>query len=909
MILRVSTSHPRRVTVLFTTKFGRLCLAVTATTLAMAAPTLAEPKFSFANTPGQLPKTVVPESYSITLAPDPKTLQFVGSETIDIDVRKPTRTIILNALNLEIPEAKLADLGLAATIKIDNEKQTATFTFPQEIAQGKHKLALSFKGKAGSQAEGIYYVRYQTDRGEKVLFGTQMEATDARRMFPNWDEPVFRARFALTVKVPSNFMAVSNMPIVEEKSLGTNLKQVRFQETPSMASYLVVLVAGELAAIEDEVDGVKMRVVTTAGKQETGRYALNSLKKILPFYNDYFGQKFPLPKLDMIAIPGGFGGAMENWGGITYNETALLFDPANSSQQTKERVFIVVAHEVAHQWFGDLVTMAWWDNLWLNEGFASWMEAKATAQFNPTWNTWLRYDAPKQEAMDSDARSTTHPIQQPVRDPAEAAGAFDEITYQKGGAVIRMFETYLGEEKFRAGIRSYMAAHQYGSTTTADLWASLQQASGADVGAIAASWTEQPGFPVVVVDGTCSAGKRRVKLSQERFTIDDPKADPLGWQIPITYTTAVDATPQTYLLKDKSAMIDGGNCDTPLKLNAGNTGYYRVQYSTALQQQLKDQFALFPLTDRLNLLSDSWALVKANRSSTKDYLNLAQGVRDETDLALWSQVLGTLSAIDNIQIDQPGRPAFQSYGRDFLANLYKRLGWDAKPDEPETTALLRSKMLTLLGDFRDKGVITEARLRFAAYLKEPKALAPNLRPTVFHIVGRYSDQATYDQLHRLAIKTQSTEEKKLFYGSMTDALDPVLAKQTLQIVFKNELEPGLASDLVTQVADNGEQPGLAWEFAKTHTKALLDMQASFRRNRYIPRIARNFAEQSRADELEAFAKANLPADAMSEVKKALTRIRYRADLKKRELPIIDTYACNQKAGSSPSNVRFCVDVR
>jgi aminopeptidase N len=893
----------------FTTKFGHLCLALSTATLAIATPTLAEPKFSFANTPGQLPKTVVPESYAITLAPDPKTLQFLGAETINIDVRKPTRTIIMNALNLDISEAQLTDIGLAATIKIDNEKQTATFTFPQVIATGKHKLALSFKGKAGAQAEGLYYVNYQTDKGKKLLFGTQMEPTDARRMFPSWDEPVFRARFALTVKVPSNFTAVSNMPIAEEKAIGNGLKQVRFGETPSMASYLVVLVAGELAAIDDEVAGVKIRVVTTEGKQETGRYALDALKKILPYYNDYFGQKFPLPKLDMIAIPGGFGGAMENWGGITYNETALLFDPASSSQQTKERVFVVVAHEVAHQWFGDLVTTAWWDNLWLNEGFASWMEAKATDHFNPTWNTWLRYDAQKQSAMDSDARTSTHPIQQPVRDPAEAASAFDEITYEKGGAVIRMFETYLGEEKFRAGIRSYMATHQYGSTTTADLWEALQQASGVDVGAIAASWTEQPGFPVVMVDGICSNGKRSVKLSQERFSIDDPKVDPLRWQIPIIYTTTVEGTPQTYLLKGKSASLDAGSCDTPLKLNAGNTGYYRVQYSAALQQQLKDQFSLFPLTDRLNLLSDSWALVKAGRRTTRDYLNLAEGVREQTDLALWNQVIGTLSSIDDLQVGQPGRSAFQSYGRDFLANLYKTVGWDAKPTEPETTSLLRNRMLTLLGDFRDASVIAEARLRFTTYLKDPKSLAPNLRPTVFHIVGRYSDQATYDQLHSLALKTQSTEEKRLFYGAMTNALDPTLAKQTLEIVLKNELEPGLASGLVLQVASNGEQSALAWDFAKTHVKELLAMQAFFQRNRYISRLAGSFSEQSRADELEAFAKANLPADAMSEVKKSAAKIRYRADFKKRELPIIDTYVCNQKAGGSPSNVRFCLDAR
>ena len=336
---------------------------------------------------------------------------------------------------------------------------------------------------------------------------------------------------------------------------------MRFATSPSMASYLVVLVAGELDSIEAEQDGVKLRVVTTKGKAEMGRYALESAAKILHYYNDYFGVPYPLPKLDLIAIPGGFGGAMENWGGITYYESALLFDPKNSSTETKQDIFAVVAHEMAHQWFGDLVTMAWWDNLWLNEGFASWMGSKCTDHFNPEWNEWLRRNEPrdptrrigfpKDTAMQSDARSTTHPVQQPIATEAEAGSAFDEITYRKGQSIIRMLESFLGEEVFRDGIRKYIAAHKYSNTTTADLWQALTEVSGKPVGEIAPGWTEQPGFPVVKVERE----KNTIKLTQERFTVHflDPPA--LQWQIPLTYLTVDPPATNGFLLREKRARL------------------------------------------------------------------------------------------------------------------------------------------------------------------------------------------------------------------------------------------------------------------------------------------------------------------------------------------------------------------
>src|SRR5437016_3270327 len=463
----------------------------------LPATVIAEKPFNFESTPGKLPKQVVPTKYSIRIIPDIEKLTFTGSETVKLNVHARVRELVLNALELEITGASVDDKKLPqSAVKIDKSNELLTLTLPSELATGDHTLTLSFSGKINQQGQGLFYMRYQeqgTD-AKKIALGTQFEATDARRFFPCWDEPSFRARFQLTAVVPQNWLAVSNMPIESETKInnpeiiGAGGKEVSFATTPSMASYLNVFVAGETDLIEMTAAGTQIRVVATKGKTEWGRYALESTAQILEYYNDYFGIPYPLPKLDQIAIPGGFGGAMENWGGITYYETALLFDPKKSSASTRQRIYEVVAHETAHQWFGDLVTMAWWHNLWLNEGFASWLGSKCTAHCNPDWEVWLarniqrdparRTGLAKKVAMEGDARSTTHAIQQPVANESDANSAFDDITYRKGQSFLRMLESFLGEDVFRDGVRRYIAAHKYSNSTTADLWNALSDASG-----------------------------------------------------------------------------------------------------------------------------------------------------------------------------------------------------------------------------------------------------------------------------------------------------------------------------------------------------------------------------------------------------------------------------------------------
>jgi len=338
-------------------------------------------------------------------------------------------------------------------------------------------LRIGFTAQINKFGRGLFFVDYPTDKGMKRMISSHLEPADARRIFPCWDEPAFKATFALTVTVPRAFLAVSNMPVASEEPVTPALKQVAFAPTPKMSSYLFVLATGELERLTAQADGVAVSVVTTAGKREQGRFALDSAVNLLRYFNDYFGVKYPLPKLDLIAVPGGFGGAMENWGGITFFESRLLFDPLSNAASARRGIFSILAHEMAHQWFGDLVTMGWWDNIWLNEGFASWMQVKAAEHFYPQWQTWLNSNGQKQFAMTLDARRTSHPIQQPVANETEAMAAFDGITYSKGQALIRMLESYLGEQAFRDGIRKYMAAHAYGNTTTADLWQALEAAN------------------------------------------------------------------------------------------------------------------------------------------------------------------------------------------------------------------------------------------------------------------------------------------------------------------------------------------------------------------------------------------------------------------------------------------------
>src|SRR5437762_77042 len=777
----------------------------------------AEKPFDFASTPGKLPKQVRPTEYAIWVKPDLKMLAFAGRETVKLNVAEPTRVLILNALDLTITDAEIDGKTVPKTaIKFDAKNELLTIATPEKLTPGTEALASRFAGKVHQFGRGLFYAKDQEQGtgAKKMLLGTQFEATDARRLFPCWDEPVFRARFQLTAFVPENWMAISNMPFVSEKKVAGG-REVEFQPTPSMSSYLNVFCAGEFDAIESEVDGVKLRITTTKGKAESGRYALEATAQILHYYNEYFGIPYPLPKLDQLAIPGGFGGAMENWGGITYYETALLFDPANSSAATKQRVYEVIAHEMAHQWFGDLVTMAWWDNLWLNEGFASWMGTKCTARFNPQWEVWLRRRVPrdptrrvgiaKEAAMEGDARSTTHPVQQPIATEAEANSAFDDITYKKGQSFLRMLESFLGEEVFRDGIRRYIAAHKYSNTTTADLWNALSEPSKKPIGEIAAGWTAQPGFPVVKVKRERDG---KVQLTQERFTVNFNNAPPLEWKIPLTYSVVGEA-PATLLMTSKIDNLQNIPADRALKLNVNGAGNYRVEYDAPSWKLLLEALPKLGVEDRVNLLSDAWALVQADRAPVSLYFGLVEKLPASTELAEREQLINVLDSINRLFAGSPEREKFQGYARSLLQPTFETLGWAPRAGEPPAAGNLRASLITALGDLDDPKIIAGCRERFAKYLTSPQSLAPDLRPAVFAVAGRYADEKIWSQLHELGLKTTSVEEKQNYYNALAGAIDSKLVKKTLPIALTDELSTSRAIFLVLNVARDSDHPVMA----------------------------------------------------------------------------------------------------
>jgi aminopeptidase N len=863
----------------------------------------AEKPFDFASTPGKLPKQVVPEEYAVRITPDIPKRTFTGSETVKLNVREAVKQLVLNALEIKISRGAIdGKLIPASAIKFDEKQQTLTLAV--EVAAGNHQLELEFAGKINQQGQGLYYAPYQEQGtgAKKIMLGTQFEATDARRMFPCWDEPSFRARFQLTAVVPENFTAVSNMPIEKETKV-VGGKEVRFAATPPMASYLNVFCAGELDAIQTKKGEVTHGVLATKGKAEMGRYALESSQQILNYYNDYFGVPYPLPKLDHIAVPGGFGGAMENWGGITYYESRLLFDPEKSSAETRQGIYEVIAHETAHMWFGDLVTMAWWDNLWLNEGFASWMGTKCTAKFNPDWETWLSKNVPrdptrrhgigKESAMEGDARSTTHPIQQPIATEAEAGSAFDDITYRKGMSFIRMLESFLGEDVFRDGIRKYIAAHKLSNSTTADLWNALAEASGKPVVEIAAAWTQQPGFPIVKVTRDASG---KITLTQERFTVHFDKAPPLEWNIPLTYSVPGESATDNVLMTSKSMELPNALGARATKLNVEGAGNYRVQYDEGSWKLLLGDLPKLNVADRVNLLSDAWALVQANRAPMSLYLDLVEKLPTKTELAEREQIMGVFDFINRLLTGEAQREQFQKYARSILRPSFEQAGWEPKSGEPAKIGSLRASLVKALGDLDDKEIVTGCRERFQKYLSDPKSLAPDLRAPVLAVVGRYADEATWNKLHELGLKTTSSEEKQNYYDALASTVDPKLAARTLEISLGDELPTSRATYLVAKVGRQSEHPEAAWTFAKAHMKQLLAKTDALGANSYAPSLFTFFSDTARIAELERFAQSDLPATAAKDVAKAVDEVGFRAELKPRLLTQIASWISEASKG-------------
>jgi aminopeptidase N len=866
-------------------------LTLAATCAVSTLPAHAAPQSATASVTTQLPRTAIPRHYDVAITPDAAAGTFTGKVTVTLDVVSATSTITLNAADLAFKKVAITPArgaAMHAEPSIDKAAQTATFTFKRALAPGRYKLALDYSGVIGTQAVGLFSLDYDSKEGKKRALYTQFENSDARRMIPSWDEPFYKATFALTADVPAADMAVSNMPVKSRTALPDGRARVVFGTSPKMSTYLLFFGLGEFERVTKQAEGTEIGVVTRKGGSGQAAFVLQESAAILKEYNDYFGVRYPLPKLDNIAAPGRsqFFSAMENWGAIFTFEYAMLLDPAVSTQRDRQEVFVTAAHEMAHQWFGDLVTMAWWDDLWLNEGFASWMESRMTARLHPEWKTALGVVDVHERAMKRDAVATTHPVVQHVATVEQASQAFDDITYMKGESVIRMLENYVGEDAWRKGVRKYMQKHKYGNPVSNDLWTSIEQAAGKPVKAIAHDFTLQPGVPLVRVGApVCSSGETVVTLTQGEYSRDQPARKPLAWRVPVVAQTLGSHAQARTVINKGQATLRVPGCGA-LVVNAGQNGYYRTLYAPQAFDALSVQFGALAPIDQLGLLSDSWALGLAGLAPAANLLDLAAGTPEEADPQVWAKLSGVFMQIHALYgKDEARRQRFDDYAIARLAPVLARIGWDAASGEAEPVATLRADLIEALGALQHAPTVGEAQRRYLALQRDPASVPAALRAPVLAVVARNTDVAGWAALRSAARSEKSPMVKDQLYMLLASANDPGLSERALELALTDEPGATNSAAMVAQVAQHA--PELAFDFAVANMEKMNTRVDESSRSRYFPSLATHSSDLAMVAKVRSYAQANLAEGARRDAETAEAEISDRIKVRKERLPEID----------------------
>ncbi len=760
----------------------------------------------------RLGDNVVPEHYDITLAPDLKAATFTGSETIDVLIKTPTKEITLNAIEIEFQSVRIADAGKeqTATVTLDKEKEQATFTVPDELPAGKATLSIQFTGILNNELRGFYLSR--TARRNYAV--TQFESTDARRAFPCFDEPAMKATFDVSLVVDSADTAITNTPIAADTPRpGEGKHTLHFAPMPKMSTYLLAFLVGDFQCTHGEQDGVAIGVCSTPDKVALTPYGLGIAKFVLHYYNTYFGIPFPLKKLDLIGLPDFEAGAMENFGAITYRENDLLLDPKTASLHSKKEVASVIAHEMAHQWFGDLVTMEWWNNIWLNEGFATWMSYKPIAAMHPDWDVDQQAIADTDGSLDLDSRATTRAIRARADTPAEINQMFDGITYGKAAAVLLMVENYVGKETFRQGVHKYLAAHLYANATAEDFWGAQTAVSHKPVDKIMESLVVQPGAPILTF-GAPSSGS--VNVEQRRFFLSpSSKPNPAQkWTLPVCFKAAENGrscdvlTPTGTQLKVPT--------DSIFYPDAGGTGYYRSAYAPETFKNLAEhaETSLTP-SERIRLVGDRWAQARANDATVGEYLDLSAELKGDSSAEVFAK---SASGIDAIFSQVAAAP----FERDHLAAWIRatfspelaRLGASSPDDTPDKIEL-RAELFALLGLYgKDPGVLAQAREIAEKYIADPGSLDATLGQTALAIAAHNGDAALFDQLQKLYETSTNPEIQQESLRLLAVFESPALERRSLDYAVSGKVRN---QDAIFQIAIALQLPAtrdLAWSYVQ-----------------------------------------------------------------------------------------------
>jgi aminopeptidase N/puromycin-sensitive aminopeptidase len=841
----------------------------------------------------RLQLTAIPENYQITFAPDLGKANFAGEETIRVQLLKPASQIVLNSAEIDIQEASISSAGAAqkATVTFDKKSEMVTLAVEKPLAAGLAIVHIRYTGMLNSELRGFYIGK--DDKGRKYA-ATQFESTDARRAFPSFDEPAYKATFDITVIADQGHTVISNTRVISDtRGPGEDKHTVLFATSSKMSSYLAAVAFGEFEYLEGSADGIPIRVYSTPGKRQLGTFALEAGENFLRYYDHYFGIKYPYGKLDLIGLPDFSAGAMENVALITSREALLQLDDRNASLSQRKAVAITIAHEIAHQWFGDMVTMQWWDDVWLNEGFATWMEGKAVDAWKPDWNTGLDEVSDGSilstlGALNVDSLASTRSIQQPADTPEQIQELFDGIAYGKTAAVLRMLEAYLGPESFRAGVNEYLKQHAYGNSTADDFWSTLAKVSKKPVDKIMPTFVKQPGVPTISVNAQCSGNSTTVSLAQQRYFFDrsafDAGSDQL-WQVPVCMKTAAVAgsAEKCELLTKKEDRFTVPGCPPWVLVNGGGNGYYRTGYPPGAVHALsRDAETALTPTERLILLTDTWAAVRVGRQPVGDYLTLGEGLQSDHTDAVLGLLFRQLIFIGRYLVNDNDREPYQAWVSSLLTPVVKEVGWESKPSESDSQKNLRARLMQVLGNVaREPKTLAEARKLTEQGLQNPASVESGLATAAFGLTAQDGDSPLYDRLMAEMKSAKTPEQYYLYFYTLATFSDPKLLERTLEYAISPEVRSQDTLGLLGAVMANPAGEKLAWDFVRSHWAEVEKTGGPFA-SANIVTSAGSFCDAGLRDPVNDFFSAHKVAAAERSFRQSMERINNCVDLKSQQ---------------------------
>lgn len=840
----------------------------------------------------RLPGGVAPEHYELWFAPDFTTDTFRGRATIDVRLGQPARAITLHAAEISFTEVRIDAGGRSqrANVTLDEKQETAVLTVARPIPAGPAKIAITYSGILNDKLRGFYLSKAN---GREYAV-SQMEATDARRAFPSFDEPAYKATFAIQMMIDEGDVAISNGPQISDTPGPERGKHtVTFGRTKKMSTYLVALLVGDFVCREAASRRVPIRVCSTPDKQNLTGFALEAAVQQLAFYNDYYGIEYPFDKLDIVGIPDFAAGAMENTGAITFREQYLLADPERASLSTKKNVAAILSHEIAHQWFGNLVTMKWWDDIWLNEGFATWMANKPLAVWKPEWNVELDEVEETQRALALDALRSTRAIRTRVETPEAINEVFDAIAYEKSAGVIRMVERYVGADAFRRGVASYLRKHSYANAAAEDFWSEVTQVAGKPVDHIMKSYVDQAGVPVLEVTSACTGATTEVTVQQERF-VGTPGASPPSsqtWTIPICFKPFPDSPAACHVVSKPRETLAVRGCAAEPFVNAGSLGYFLTEYAaeTVRAFSRKARGTLAP-AERLGLIGDEWWMVRAGRHDIGVFLDLAGALAGDTTAAVAESIVSKVAYTAEYLVSQAKKPEFEAWVRGRFRPILDRLGVPGGDDD-ELQQSRRAALLELVGIWGAAAEV-QARARELAlgYIADPASLPGTIAPAVLEVAAYGGDAALYERyLARMKQLAPEPEAYYRYFNALPYFRDPALMKRTLVLANSPEVRTQDSATLIAGLLARPWGRDVAWAFVKAEWSTLIDRLGTFQGIPIIVSATGNLCSADAAQDVEAFFDAHPVESAERGIRQAVERIESCAALHARQAQPLSTW--------------------